>query len=207
MFKIKTVELDLEHRDVVDTIDNIKREMLREQMKSHNVLKLFWFLGNYNQIENPITILIWQDSISTVHPGRGRVLAAYLLKQKYIDSILIYNPKSEEYVNQISSNQQYHNNKYLLLQQPDKKSVYQITVENQKKYFVNNISMDRYLGYYLKTFHSQFGFIEWHVGNNLLVSTKPDYQKATKEPTVIKLNKEIDIFDSLREMSDLANGF
>ena len=129
MFKIVKGQLLLTHYNAKDVIDKIIQKEV-ENINEYKIVKLVWFLDNYDNIINPVTTLTWGDITLDIHPGHIRLIAARLLQKETIDSIILYS--LDNYLDQIAINCTVFEDNYLY-KQPFS-DYWQISTKQQNDY-------------------------------------------------------------------------
>ena len=74
------------------------------EMRFRRLCQHIWFMENYDKIEQPISTLVLERKVRSIHPGATRVIAASVLGKEYIDSIIVYDYPSQTYIQDIATN-------------------------------------------------------------------------------------------------------
>lgn len=193
MFKISRGKLNLKTETVDEIVRKIGEKEL-EEMTIRKVMKFVYFCKYPEHVKNPITALAWGNKIIDVHPGHFRLLAAYFSGQDHIDTIFLH---TDNEVHDIATDLKSFEDPILLKQYGA--NFWQITVEDQKKYFndegyINETEMYESVW---KDIYTRFGEIEWNLKRQRLWTT--DNGKS------IDKYKKVRIYDPIHFYSSLFN--
>ena len=83
--------------------DEIFDPEITYEMRFRRLCQHIWFMENYDKIEQPISTLVLERKVRSIHPGT-RVIAASVLGKEYIDSIIVYDHPSQIHVRDIATN-------------------------------------------------------------------------------------------------------
>lgn len=129
MFEITRGQLILNHPKNKFLIDKIIQTE-GTNVNEYKIVKLVWFLDNYDDIINPVTTLTWGDTTLCIHPGHIRLIAARLLQKETIDSIILYSVDS--YLEEIAVDCTTFEDNYLYKQPLS--NYWQISTQQQNDY-------------------------------------------------------------------------
>ena len=110
MIHVKQGDLNLQSRDVIKCINRMKLKdevfdpEITYEMRFRRLCQHIWFIENYDKIEQPISTLVLERKVRSIHPGATRVIAASVLGKEYIDSIIVYDHPSQIHVRDIATN-------------------------------------------------------------------------------------------------------
>ena len=110
MIHVKQGDLNLQNKDVIECINRLKLNdeifdpEVTYEMRFRRLCQHIWFMENYDKIEQPISTLVLERKVGSIHPGATRVIAASVLGKEYIDSIIVYDYPSQTYIQDIATN-------------------------------------------------------------------------------------------------------